>query len=80
MSVDEVGEGTVSGNQVSIPAAIRRRLNIENGDVIRWMVVDGELTVAVVNQRLDAFEGFTPGESDEPVDALDEHDSFGLEG
>lgn len=33
---DEVGEGTVSGNQVSIPAHIRRQFDIEDGDVIEW--------------------------------------------
>ena len=79
MSVEVVDEGTVSGNQVSIPAAIRRRFDIENGDVIRWKIVDGELTVEVLNQRLNVFEGFTPGKSNEPVDVVAEHDTFGLD-
>lgn len=74
-----VGEGKVSGNQVSIPAHVRRRLDIEDGDVIRWTVVGGELRVEVVNQRLGAFEDFVPGESDDEVDAVDAHDRFGVE-
>lgn len=75
-----VGEGTVSGNQVSIPAPIRRRLDIEDGDVIRWSVVDGELRVEVINQRLGAFDDFVPGESTAAVDAVAAHDRFGLDG
>jgi bifunctional DNA-binding transcriptional regulator/antitoxin component of YhaV-PrlF toxin-antitoxin module len=76
---DEVGEGTVSGNQVSIPAHIRRRFDIEDGDVLRWKVVDGQLEVDVVNAREESFADFEPGESDEPVDVVEEHDAFGIE-
>lgn len=76
---DEVGEGTVSGNQVSIPAHIRRRFDIEDGDVIEWRVVDGELTVDVRSTETGAFADFEPGESDEAVDVVEEHDRFGLE-
>jgi len=76
---DEVGEGTVSGNQVSIPAHIRRRFDIENGDVIEWQVVDGELRVEVRQARTGAFEGFEPGASEADVDTVEEHDRFGLE-
>jgi|AntRauTorcE11898_2_1112593.scaffolds.fasta_scaffold14404_2 AbrB family looped-hinge helix DNA binding protein len=76
---DEVGEGTVSGNQVSIPAHIRRRFDIENGDVIEWRVVDGELEVEVRQSQTGAFEDFEPGSSDGDVDVVEEHDSFGLE-
>jgi len=76
---DDVGEGTVSGNQVSIPAHIRREFDIEDGDVIRWKVVDGELEVEVLNRREDVFEGFEPGESDDAVDGVERHDTFGVE-
>jgi bifunctional DNA-binding transcriptional regulator/antitoxin component of YhaV-PrlF toxin-antitoxin module len=76
---DDVGEGTVSGNQVSIPAHIRREFDIEDGDVIRWKIVDGELEVEVLNRREAAFEGFEPGESDGAVDGVERHDTFGVE-
>lgn len=78
-SPDEVGEGTVSGNQVSIPAHIRRRFDIEDGDVLEWQVVDGELRVAVRRTGQGAFEDFEPGASEEDVDVVEDHDRFGLE-
>lgn len=74
-----VGEGKVSGNQASIPAHIRRQLEIEDGDVLRWKVVDGDLQVEIVRQKLGVFDDFEPGESDDPVDSVAEHDTFGLE-
>lgn len=74
-----IGEGRVSGDQVAIPASVRRELDIEDGDVFRWRVVDGELRVEVIRQRQGVFEDFEPGESDEPVDSVEAHDAFGLE-
>ncbi|PSP75440.1 AbrB family transcriptional regulator [Halobacteriales archaeon QS_1_68_20] len=74
-----VGEGRVSGDQVAIPASVRRALEIEDGDVFRWHVEDSELQVEVIRQRQGVFEDFEPGESDEPVDAVEAHDTFGLE-
>jgi len=76
---DDIGEGTVSGNRVSIPAHIRDRLDIEDGDVLRWKIVDGELRVEVDSQENGVFEDFEPGESDEAVDVVEDHDRFGLE-
>lgn len=76
---DEVGEGTVSGNQVSIPAHIRRRFEIDDGDVIRWKVVDDELVAEVQDRSEETFGDFEPGESEDAVDGVDEHDQFGLE-
>lgn len=76
---DEVGEGTVSGNQVSIPAHIRRRFDIEDGDVIEWHIVDGELEVKIRSSKTGVFDDFEPGESADSVDAVEEHDGFGLE-
>lgn len=76
---DDVGEGTVSGNQVSIPAHIRRRFDIEDGDVIEWRVVDGELEVEVRSTETGVFDDFEPGASDDSVDAVDAHDGFGVE-
>lgn len=76
---DEVGEGTVSGNQVSIPARIRRRLEIDDGDIIRWKVVDDELVVEVLHRSEETFDDFEPATSKEAVDTADEHDRFGIE-
>lgn len=73
-----VGEGKVSGNQASIPVHIRRQLAIEDGDVLRWKVIDGDLHVEIVHQRLGVFDDFEPGKSDEPVNGVAEHDAFGL--
>jgi len=51
-------ETTVSGRgMVTIPASLRRRLDIEPGDKIRWDVdEDGDLSVEVVRQRYGAFD------------------------
>lgn len=44
---------------VTIPAEVRRRLDIEAGDKLRWSVTDeGTLTVEVVQQRYGAFDDF----------------------
>lgn len=74
----EVGEGKVSGNQASIPINIRESLDLEDGDVLRWRVDDGEIEVSVVHRRSGVFEDFEPGASEEPVDVVEEHDRFGL--
>ena len=78
-SPEEIGEGTVSGNQVSSPAHIRDRFDIEDGDILRWKVIDGELRVEQASQKEGVFDDFQPGASDTPVDVVEEHDRFGLE-
>lgn len=45
---------------VTIPAALRRRLDIEPGDTLQWSVDDGNLTVEVVKQEYGAFDDFEP--------------------
>ena len=43
---------------VTIPASLRRRLDIEPGDKLRWSVdEEGALSVEVVKQRHGAFDG-----------------------
>jgi bifunctional DNA-binding transcriptional regulator/antitoxin component of YhaV-PrlF toxin-antitoxin module len=78
-NTEAVGEGKVSGNQASIPAHIRRQVEIEDGDMLRWKVIDGNLQVEIVRQQLGVFDDFEPGASDEPIDGVAEHDAFGLE-
>lgn len=63
---------------VTIPADLRRRLDIEPGDKLRWGVTEnGDLTVEVVRQRYGAFD-------DAPTaplggDGLETHDLAGYE-
>lgn len=56
---DAPEETTVSERgMVTIPAELRRRLDIEAGDKLQWTVAeDGELSVEVVRERYGAFEG-----------------------
>lgn len=48
------------GGMVTLPAELRRRLDIQPGDKLRWRVVDENLEVEVVRQRYGAFEEFEP--------------------
>lgn len=77
--VETAGEGRVSGNQASISAGVRRQMGIEDGDILRWRVVDGQLEVNVVHRRTGVFDDFEPRASDEPVDVVESHDGFGVE-
>lgn len=44
---------------VTIPANLRRRLDIEAGDKLRWEIdEEGNLSVEVVKQRYGAFDDF----------------------
>ena len=63
---------------VTIPASLRRRLDIEAGDKLRWELdEDGDLSVEVVNQRYGAFDDFEAV----PMggDGLETHDLAGYE-
>ncbi|QLH77392.1 AbrB/MazE/SpoVT family DNA-binding domain-containing protein [Halosimplex rubrum] len=64
---------------VTVPASLRRRLDIEAGDKLRWDVDEGgELVVEVVKQRRGAFDDFEAV----PMggDGLETHDVAGHEG
>jgi len=77
---DGYEETQVSGRgMVTIPADLRRRLDIEPGDKIRWRSdEDGNLSVEVVKQRYGAFDDFEGA----PMggDGLETHDLAGYEG
>lgn len=46
---------------VTVPAAIRRQLNLEPGDKIRWTVTeDEELSVEVIQQRYGVLDDVDP--------------------
>jgi AbrB family looped-hinge helix DNA binding protein len=78
--VDAPEETTVSdGGMVTIPASLRRRLDIEAGDKLRWELdQEGTLSVEVVRERYGAFDDFEPV----PMggDGGETHDLAGYEG
>ncbi|MFQ3293343.1 MAG: antitoxin PrlF [Halobacteriales archaeon] len=77
---DPPEETTVSDRgMVTIPASLRRRLDIEAGDKLRWSTdEDGNLTVEVVRQREGVFDDFEPVDVGE-TDAVDVESEFGVE-
>ncbi|MUV57664.1 AbrB/MazE/SpoVT family DNA-binding domain-containing protein [Halogeometricum sp. CBA1124] len=80
MAAEDSSEETKvsESGMVTIPAAIRRRLDIEPGDTIRWEVADdGSLSVDVVHERYSAFGDFEPASMG--GDGLDTHDLAGHE-
>jgi len=77
-SVDS--ESKVSGNQANIPAHIRRELDIDDGDTLRWHIEDdGTLQVQVVQQQSGTFSGFDGYGGDQATDVESEHDSWGVD-
>ncbi|MDL0129841.1 AbrB/MazE/SpoVT family DNA-binding domain-containing protein [Halobacterium salinarum] len=63
MAAEEPPEETKVSDRgmVTIPASLRRRLDIEAGDKLRWNVDDeGDLSVKVVKQHYGAFDDFEP--------------------
>lgn len=77
-SVDS--ESKVSGNQANIPARIRRELDIDDGDKLRWHIEeDGTLRVRVVQQRSGTFSDFKGYAGDQTTDVERDHDAWGLD-
>jgi AbrB family looped-hinge helix DNA binding protein len=77
---DAPEETTVSDRgMITIPASLRRRLDIEAGDKLRWDVdKEGNLSVEIVRQRYGAFED---DDKKAPMggDGLETHDIAGHE-
>lgn len=64
---------------VTIPAELRRRLDIEPGDKLRWTTdEDGELSVEVVHQREGVFDDYEPVDAGE-TNAVQAESEFGAE-
>jgi len=64
---------------VTVPAAIRNRLDIQPGDKLDWKVTDdGDLTVEVVKQRYGAFDGFEAADMGE-TNAAEDHDAVAVD-
>ncbi|MFB6268040.1 MAG: AbrB/MazE/SpoVT family DNA-binding domain-containing protein [Halodesulfurarchaeum sp.] len=73
-------ESTVSGNQANIPARIRRELDIDDGDTLRWHINDdGTLRVHVVQQRSGTFSDFDGYAGDTETAVTDDHDAWGVD-
>ena len=81
MSSDDIrAESTVSGNQANIPARIRRELDIDDGDQLRWSLADdGTLRVELVQQRRGTFADFDGYDGDQETEATAEHDTWGVD-
>lgn len=81
MATGEAPEETTVSDRgmVTIPASLRRRLDIEAGDKLRWEIEEGEsLSVEVVRQRYGAFDD---DDQKAPMggDSLETHDLAGHE-
>lgn len=73
-------ESKVSGNQANIPARIRRELDIDDGDKLRWHIEDdGTLRVQVVQQRSGTFSDFDGYEGTDETDVTTDHDAWGVD-
>jgi AbrB family looped-hinge helix DNA binding protein len=64
---------------VTIPADLRRRLDINPGDKLRWTTDDeGNLSVEIVHQREGVFDDFEPVDVGE-TNAVEVESQFGGE-
>jgi len=81
MSSERVdSESKVSGNQANIPARIRRELDIDDGDRLRWHIEDdGTLRVQVVQQRSGTFDDFDGYDGGDETDVTTDHDAWGVD-
>jgi len=81
MSSDRVdAESKVSGNQANIPASIRRQLDIDDGDHLRWhLESDGSIRVRVVQQQTGTFADFDGYAGEETTDVTSDHDAWGVD-
>jgi len=80
MATEETEETKVSDRgMVTIPADIRRDLNIGAGDKLRWTIDEsGGLAVDVIHQREGVFDDFEPVDAGE-TNAVEVEDEFGSE-
>ncbi|NHX41811.1 MULTISPECIES: AbrB/MazE/SpoVT family DNA-binding domain-containing protein [Haloarcula] len=81
MSSDRIdAESKVSGNQANIPARIRRELDIDDGDQLRWQLEDdGSIRVQVIQQQTGTFADFNGYAGEESTDVMSDHDAWGVD-
>ncbi|MFB6124787.1 MAG: AbrB/MazE/SpoVT family DNA-binding domain-containing protein [Halanaeroarchaeum sp.] len=81
MAAEEGPEETKVSDRgmVTIPADLRRRLDIEPGDKLRWATdEEGNLSVEIVHQREGVFDDFEPVDVGE-TNAVEVEGEFGAE-
>ncbi|MGB9954715.1 AbrB/MazE/SpoVT family DNA-binding domain-containing protein (plasmid) [Haloarcula marismortui] len=81
MSSDRIdAESKVSGNQANIPARIRRELDIDDGDQLRWQLEDdGSIRVQVIQQQTGTFADFDGYAGEKSTDVTSDHDAWGVD-
>ncbi|MFP9191248.1 AbrB/MazE/SpoVT family DNA-binding domain-containing protein [Natrialbaceae archaeon A-CW1-1] len=81
MSSDRANaESKVSGNQANIPARIRRELDIDDGDHLRWQLEDdGSVRVHVIQQEEGTFADFEGYDGETETDVTTDHDAWGVD-
>jgi AbrB family looped-hinge helix DNA binding protein len=79
MSTSDAETTVNKSYSVTIPADVRKKLDLEPGDRLRWTTDDeGRLVAEIVRERYGAFDDFDPvdvGEETNAVDLVDEHGS-----
>lgn len=79
MSTDDAETTVNQSYSVTIPADVRKKLDLEPGDRLHWTTdEDGRLVAEIVRERYGAFDDFEPvdvGEETNAVDLVDEHGS-----
>ncbi|WP_135806931.1 AbrB/MazE/SpoVT family DNA-binding domain-containing protein [Halorussus marinus] len=81
MAAEEGPEETKVSDRgmVTIPADLRRYLDIEPGDKLRWTTdEEGGLSVEIVHQREGVFDDFEPVDAGE-TNAVEAEAEFGTE-
>lgn len=81
MAANEPADETAVDDRyaVTIPAAIRNRLDIDPGDRIKWTVTEGgAVDIEVVKQCRGVFDDFEPVDMGE-TDAAADHDEIGVD-
>lgn len=81
MSSERVdSESKVSGNQANIPVRIRRTLDIDDGDRLRWHIEDDvTLRVQAVQQRNGTFGDFAGYDGEGKTAVTTNHDAWGVD-
>ena len=81
MATDDTTRETVvnDSGMVTVPAEVRRRLDLGPGDKLRWQVSESdELHIEVIHQREGVFDDFEPVDGGE-TDAVEAEQEFGAE-
>ena len=81
MATDDTTRETAvnDSGMVTVPAEVRRRLDLGPGDKLRWQVSKSdELHIEVIHQREGVFDDFEPVDGGK-TDAVEAEREFGAE-